>query len=140
MQAQVVLTSRYPREASLVQPSRSRGALQLVYVSVAHPAPLMRAYVEVRSAGEAAIRSAGLTATILRPWYVLGPGHRWPIALVPIYAAARLVPSLRAGAERLGLVTLAQMVAALVAAVEHPPAPGAIRIVEVPEIRRAVTA
>ncbi|HEX5108353.1 MAG TPA: NAD(P)H-binding protein [Vicinamibacterales bacterium] len=128
-----------PSINAAVHAARSRGALQLVYVSVAHPAPLMRAYVEVRSAGEAAIRSAGLTATILRPWYVLGPGHRWPIALVPIYAAARLVPSLRAGAERLGLVTLAQMVAALVAAVEHPPAPGAIRIVEVPEIRRAVT-
>jgi hypothetical protein len=48
------------------------------------------------------------------------------------------VPPLRAGAERLGLVTLAEMVAALVAAVEHPPSPGAIRVVEVPEIRRAL--
>ena len=81
--------------------------------------------------------AAGLTATILRPWYVLGPGHRWPIALAPIYAAARLVPSLRAGAERLGLVTLAQMVAALASAIEDQPVPRTIRIVEVPEIRRA---
>ena len=76
--------------------------------------------------------------TILPPWwYVLGPGHRWPMALAPIYAVARLVPSLRAGAERLGLVTLAQMVAALARAIEHPPDPGTIRIVDVPEIRRA---
>jgi uncharacterized protein YbjT (DUF2867 family) len=127
-----------PAIRAAVHAARSGRASHLVYVSVAHPAPLMQAYIEVRSAGEAAIRSAGLTATILRPWYVLGPGHRWPIALVPIYAAARLVPPLRAGAERLGLVTLAEMVAALVAAVEHPPSPGAIRVVEVPEIRRAL--
>ena len=49
-----------------------------VYVSVAQPAPAMKAYVEVRAACEAAIREAGLNATVLRPWYVLGPSHWWP--------------------------------------------------------------
>jgi hypothetical protein len=52
-----------------------------------------------------------------------------------LYAIARLIPSGRQGAERLGLVTLQQMVDALVGAVETPPAPGQIRIVEVPGIR-----
>jgi uncharacterized protein YbjT (DUF2867 family) len=111
-------------------------APHFVYVSVAHPAPVMHAYIEARSAGERAIAEAGLTATILRPWYVLGPGHRWPMILTPLYAIARLIPSRRESAERLGLVTLQQMVDALVRAVEDPPAPGAIRVVEVPEIRR----
>jgi len=126
-----------PSIRAAVHAARSGRAAHIVYVSVAHPAPVMRAYIDVRAAGEAAIMAAGLTATILRPWYVLGPGHRWPIALAPIYAAARLVPSLRAGAERLGLVTLAQMVAALASAIEDQPVPRTIRIVEVPEIRRA---
>jgi uncharacterized protein YbjT (DUF2867 family) len=105
----------------------------LVYLSVAQPAPVMRAYIAARQEGEALVRSAGFPATILRPWYVLGPGHRWPVALLPIYAVLRRLPSTRQGAERLGLVTLDQMVAAMIDAVEHPPR--GIRVVEVPEIK-----
>ena len=108
-----------------------------VYVSVAQPAPAMRAYVAARAAGEAAIRRAGLTATFVRPWYVLGPGHWWPLVLAPFYQVAEWIPGTRATARRLGLVTLAQMVRALRAAVEHPPARGAVRVVDVPAIRAA---
>jgi len=106
-----------------------------VYVSVAHSAPVMKAYIEVRTRCEEIIRKSGLNATILRPWYVLGPGHYWPYLLVPGYWLARQIPSLREGATRLGLVTLKQMVAALVAALETP-ATG-IRVIEVPKIRAA---
>ena len=74
---------------------------------------------------------------MLRPWYVLGPGHWWPLALTPLYAMAKVVPSLRASAIRLGLVTLNDMVRALVAAVEAPPIAGTVRIVEVQRIRAA---
>jgi uncharacterized protein YbjT (DUF2867 family) len=84
----------------------------------------MRAYIAARVEAEDAIRESGLTATILRPWYVLGPGRRWPILLGPI---------LRRVSPRLSLVTVEQMVAALADAVEHPPE--GVRIVEVPEIR-----
>jgi len=45
------------------------------------------------------------------------------------------IPATRASAERLGFVTLDVMKAALVSAIEAPPASG-VRIVEVPEIRR----
>jgi uncharacterized protein YbjT (DUF2867 family) len=116
--------------------AQQAAARHLVYVSVAHPAPVMRAYIEARMEGEALITASGLPATILRPWYVLGPGHRWPYLLVPLYAALRALPATRAGAHRLGLVTRTAMVAALVHAVDTPPATG-VRIVEVPEIRRA---
>jgi uncharacterized protein YbjT (DUF2867 family) len=107
----------------------------LIYVSVAQPAPVMRAYIGVRAQGEQSIVQAGLTATILRPWYVLGPGHRWPVVLLPIYKLAESVPSMRAGAQRLGLVTLEQMVNALVYAVETPPPAGRRRMMDVPAIR-----
>jgi uncharacterized protein YbjT (DUF2867 family) len=110
-------------------------AAHLVYVSVAHPAPVMAAYIAVRAEGEALIAAANLTATIVRPWYVLGPGHRWPLALLPIYATARWVPSLRDGAERLGLVTIDQMVAALADAVDAPPDDGTRRVITVRQIR-----
>jgi len=111
-------------------------ASHIVYVSVAHPAPVMQAYVAARVEGEALIAATGIPATILRPWYVLGPGHRWPVLLLPLYALLRYLPVTHETAERLGLVTQAQMTAALLKAVADPPAAG-ICIVEVPGIRRA---
>lgn len=111
------------------------GVRHFVYVSVAQPAPVMRAYIAVRQAGEARIRASGIPATILRPWYVLGPGHRWPCLLVPFYAIFTLLPSTREGARRLGLVTLEQMVRALVASIEQ--GPDGVRLIDVPGIRAA---
>lgn len=105
----------------------------VVYVSVAHPAPVMRAYIEARRAGEATILAHGLPTTLIRPWYVLGPGHRWPMVLLPIYAIAGRIPATAERAARLGLVTREEMVAALVHAVEHPP--DASHVVDVPGIR-----
>lgn len=113
----------------------AEGVQHFVYVSVAHPAPVMKAYIEVRTQCEARIRDSGLNATILRPWYVLGPGHRWPYALLPMYWLMELLPSTKVGAQRLGLVTRQQMIHALVHAVENPCR--GVRIVEVPEIRGA---
>ena len=109
----------------------------LVYVSVAQPAPIMQAYLWVRSLGEAMIREARLTATIVRPWYVLGPGRRWPRVIVPLYKLAEAIPATRATAERLGLVTIEQFVNAMVSGAENPPASGQQRIVDVPGIRNA---
>jgi uncharacterized protein YbjT (DUF2867 family) len=111
------------------------GIVHFVYVSVAHPAPMMHAYIHARSACEDKLRASGLNATILRPWYVLGPGHRWPHVLIPFYWLAERTPSTRKAARRLGLVTVAQMVNALVHAVENP-ADG-VKVMEVPEIKTA---
>lgn len=104
-----------------------------VYLSVAHPAPVMKAYTEVRRHCEEALAASGLNATVLRPWYVTGPGHWWPYALVPFYALGEAIPATREGARRLGLVPHAEMIAALVWAVEHPVE--GWRVVDVPGIR-----
>jgi uncharacterized protein YbjT (DUF2867 family) len=111
-------------------------ANHIVYVSVAHPAPVMHAYIAARVQGEAAVAATGIPATIVRPWYVVGPGHWWPILLLPAYAVLALLPATREAAERLGPVSRAQMIAALLAAVANPPASGT-RIVGVPDIRRS---
>jgi uncharacterized protein YbjT (DUF2867 family) len=116
-----------------IRVARDAGVSHFVYVSVAHPAPVMKDYIDVRSQCERALTESGLNATILRPWYVLGPGHRWPYFLIPFYKIAELWPSTRASARRLGLVTLPQMVNALARSVDNPPE--GIRILEVPEIR-----
>ena len=84
-------------DSSTFQDELRAGDAHVVYVSVAQPAPMMHAYIAVRAEGEAALAASGLTATVLRPWYVLGPGHWWPLTLVPLYAIARLLPSTRAG-------------------------------------------
>jgi uncharacterized protein YbjT (DUF2867 family) len=105
-----------------------------VYVSVAQPAPVMKAYVEARGRAEAALARSALPASVLRPWYVLGPGHRWPILLLPLYWLCAWIPSWRETARRLGFVTQRQMVRALIDAVENP-AQGT-RVLDVPEIRR----
>jgi uncharacterized protein YbjT (DUF2867 family) len=119
-----------------VSAGKQAGIRHFVYLSVAHPAPMMGDYIAVRSECEAAIAAAGLNATILRPWYVLGPGHWWPYLILPLYKLAELLPTTREDALRLGLVTLEQMTSALTFAVENP-AHGR-RVVTVPEIRCAV--
>ena len=111
------------------------GIAHFIYLSVAQPAPVMKAYIAVRAECEDLIRTRRLNATVLRPWYVLGPGHNWPYALLPVYKVMEFLPFIRQGAKRLGLVTLEQMIMALVEAVESPVQ--GLRVVGVPEIRAA---
>ncbi|MEO8098216.1 MAG: NAD(P)H-binding protein [Acidobacteriota bacterium] len=119
------------RESAAV--AKAAGVRHFVYVSVAQPAPVMRTYQKVRRECEDMLTAAGLTATILRPWYVVGPGHRWAEALRPAYAVFEKIPATRETALRLGLVTLEQMAGALLWAVEHPPE--TTRVLDVPGIR-----
>lgn len=108
-----------------------------IYVSVAQPAPVMAAYIAVRKTGEALVMASGMDATFVRPWYVLGPGHRWPLAFIPLYRVMETLPKTREMATRLGLVTLEQMVASLVHAIEHPPS--GVRVLNVPDIRASIS-
>jgi nucleoside-diphosphate-sugar epimerase len=120
-----------------VTAAKNRGVSHLIYVSVAQPAPGMQAYLWVRTLGETMIRESGLTATILRPWSVIGPGRRRSLLMKPFYRLMEAIPAARAAAERLGPVTIEQMTTALVSAVENPPVRGQRRIVDAAAIRRA---
>ena len=121
-----------------VEAARTAGIRHFVYVSVAQPAPVMKAYQAVRAEVESLLRDSGVSATVLRPWYVLGPGHRWPILLKPFYYTCELWPRTRETALRLGFVTHEEMVAALVRAVENPSED--FRVLTVPDIRAAAPA
>lgn len=121
-----------------VEAARHSGIGHFVYVSVAHPAPVMREYIAVRSECEARLAGSGVRSTILRPWYVLGPGHLWPYALVPFYKLAEAIPATRESALRLGLVRLREVAGALVWAVENPPERQ--QVLEVPAIRAVSSA
>jgi uncharacterized protein YbjT (DUF2867 family) len=135
--AQAFLDVDLASTRAMAQAAARAGVAHVVYVSVAHPAPVMQDYIAARVLGEQAIAARKLTTTILRPWYVIGPGRRWPVVFKPLYALARVVPAWRDDAERLGLVTLDQMVRALANAVDAPPPPGKVYIIDVEEIRAA---
>ena len=120
-----------------IEAAREAGIKNFVYVSVAQPAPIMKFYIEVRAESEKMVRESGMNATILRPWYVLGPGRRWPLILKPVYWLMEQIPATRESAQRLGMVTLERMVGALAHAVENPPK--GVCILGVPEIRARQT-
>jgi len=94
----------------------------------------MQAFIKVRMQGEAMVRESGIPATIVRPWYVLGPGRWWPYAILPGYWILGRLPKTKKSAQRLGLITIDQMVNALLWSVENPPPE--IQLLEVPQIRR----
>lgn len=110
------------------------GITHFVYVSVAHPAPVMKTYWQVRRKCEEIIRESGLNATILQPWYVLGPGHRWPYTLLPIYRVLEKIPATADTCKRLGLVKLKEMIAALCFAIMT--SSQGFRVIDVPGIRK----
>lgn len=115
--------------------ARDAGVRHFVYLSVAQPAPVMRDYVAVRAEGERLIRDTGIDATFVRPWYVLGPGHRWPTFILPLYWLWGLNPKSRDTARRLYPVKLRSVVRAIADAVDRPPR--GVRVIEAPELRRA---
>lgn len=117
-----------------IEAARQAGVAHFIYVSVAHPAPIMQDYIAVRRECEDRLHASGMSATILRPWYILGPGHWWPLALLPVYRLLKRIPGTKEAATRLGLVTIQEMLGALVWSIEHPPERR--RVIEVPEIRR----
>jgi uncharacterized protein YbjT (DUF2867 family) len=106
-----------------------------VYVSVAMSAStIMKDYQEVRKEGEAYCISKNLNCSFVRPWYVLGPGHWWPILLLPFYGIAELVPSWRQSARSMGLVTIGQMLQTLIKVIESNPE--RLRLIEVQDIKQ----
>ena len=111
------------------------GIAHFIYVSVAmEPSRLMEAYQGVRKEGEEYCMKKKLNCTFIRPWYVLGPRHWWPIILLPFYGLAELSPALRKKARTKALVTIKQMLNALMNTIESAPLP--LRSLEIKDIRR----
>lgn len=121
-------------QASAAAAARARVA-HFVYVSVAQePTNIMKDYQAVRAEGERSIAAAGLSHTFIRPWYVVGPGHWWPVLLWPLFKILERLPATRQKARALALVTIRQMLDTLLEAIE---APGqTAEIVDVPAIRQ----
>lgn len=108
-----------------------------IYISVAMtPSKIMAAYQSVRKEGEEYCERKELNCTFIRPWYVLGPGHYWPVILLPLYGIAELVPVWRPKARSMALVTINQILRALITSVETDPQPH--RITEIRQIRSSV--
>jgi len=111
------------------------GVSHFVYVSVSMvPSKIMKAYQHVRKEGEEYCLSKDLNCTFIRPWYVLGPGHWWPVLLLPLYGIASLVPAWRQKIRGMGFVTISQMVNTLVKAVQAKPE--RMRVIEIGENKR----
>jgi nucleoside-diphosphate-sugar epimerase len=107
-----------------------------IYVSVAMTGSgLMAAYESVRKKGEEICLQYQLNCTFIRPWYVIGPGHYWPVLLLPLYGIAELIPAWRRKARSMALVTIRQMITSLVAAAESDPSP--LQIIDLRAIRNA---
>ena len=106
-----------------------------VYVSVAMTETnVMKDYRDVRKESEALLLSKNLTCTFIRPWYVIGPGHLWPLFLSPLYGAVFFFPSMKAKAKTLSLVTIKQLLNTLEKAIDAPPQK--LRVFEVNHIKR----
>jgi uncharacterized protein YbjT (DUF2867 family) len=118
-----------------VDAAANAGVSHFIYVSVAmSPSKIMKAYQDVRKEGEEYCKSKGLNCTFIRPWYVLGPGHWWPVIFYPFYGIAELVPSWRKQARSKALVTIHQMLNTLVSAVETNSE--VLKIAEIKNIRK----
>ena len=108
----------------------------IIYISVSqYPGKLMKEYKEVRAKGELLLQQTGARCSFIRPWYVLGPGHWWPVLLLPFYAIGRLFPATREQSRQQGLVTIQQMINTLVYAVNHPPDTD-VKVYDVPDIKK----
>lgn len=118
-----------------VEAAKQAGVSHFVYVSVAqYPTKIMGDYQEARRQGEEAVLASGLKSTFIRPWYVVGPGHYWPLLFNPVFKLLELIPSTAVQAKSLALVSLKQMLAALRKVVETGP-PTVNRVIEIKDIK-----
>lgn len=118
-----------------VRAAKLAGVSHFVYVSVSqYPSNIMKEYQVVRAEGEQLLEDSGIPCSFIRPWYVLGPGHWWPLVLLPLYSVFSLVPAYKEKLQQLGLVNIQQMINTLVFAIKNKPR-GKTEIYQVPDIK-----
>jgi len=92
-----------------------------IYLSVSqYRTKIMRDFQQVRAEGEKLLLQTGMKTSFIRPWYVLGPGHWWPVPLKPFLFIAKYAGK-REAVENLDTVTLPQMIRVLLHAIKNPP-------------------
>lgn len=110
-------------------------ASHFIYISVAMTeTKVMKEFRAIRKEAEALLLTKNLPCTFIRPWYVIGPGHLWPLFLSPFYGAARMVPSWKEKAKALSLVTINQILHTFEKAIDSPPQ--RLRVFEISHIKR----
>jgi uncharacterized protein YbjT (DUF2867 family) len=93
-----------------------------IYISVAQtPTSIMRDYQGCRKKGEELLADSELIASIIRPWYIVGPGHYWPLLFLPLFKLLEIIPATAPQAKALRLVSLKDMLQMMSYAVDHPP-------------------
>lgn len=116
--------------------AKAAGVSHFIYVSVAQtPTSIMQDYQQCRAEGEALIRATEIPATFIRPWYVVGPGHYWPLFLKPLFKILEWIPATAIKAKALRLVSIKQMLNTLLYAIENEPMAG-VNVVEIETILR----
>lgn len=107
------------------------GITHFIYLSVAmYPTKIMKDFQSVRAEGERLLLQQRFVSSFIRPWYVLGPGHWWPLLLKPLYWLATLIPSKREAAKQLDTVTIRQTINCLLHALKTQPVSNTIYTVE----------
>jgi uncharacterized protein YbjT (DUF2867 family) len=120
-----------------VEAAKQARVKHFVYMSVAqYPTKIMADYQDARRQGEEAITASGMVSTFIRPWYVVGPGHYWPLLFNPIFKVLELIPSTAVQARSLALVSLKRMLSALKQVVADEPAKPN-NIMEIQDIKKA---
>lgn len=115
------------------------GIKHFIYLSVAqYPTSIMKEYQAVRAEGEKLLIKTGIPSSFIRPWYVLGPGHWWPLLLKPFFLLSALFPLTREISQKLDTVTIRQMMNTLVFAVKNPPNGSSVVVYEVSDIKTII--
>ncbi len=123
-----------------VEAAKQAGVVHFIYVSVAqYPTKIMESYQDARAQGEKAILLSGIKSTFIRPWYIVGPGHYWPVLMQPFFKLMEYIPATAEKAKSLALVPLRKMLLALQLAVHQLPE-GPVRIVEIADIKTIMDA
>lgn len=108
---------------------------KIVYLSVAtYPTKIMKDFQLAKAKGEALLIESKIPGVVVRPWYVIGPGHWWPLLLKPFYWLARFSGKYREAAKKLDTVTIGQMLNTLTHAISLET--GIIRYFEVEDIKK----
>ncbi|MBK8485050.1 MAG: NAD(P)H-binding protein [Saprospiraceae bacterium] len=100
--------------------ANERNSKAFIYLSVAmEPSSIMKDFQEAKSLGEKYLESLHLNSIFVRPWYIIGPGHWWPIFFIPLFKLLEIIPATSMKARKFSLITIHQMISSLIYIINH---------------------